>query len=58
MLGLTETSGASASVLLNVEGVLTALIAGWVCKENAMVAPYYLDNIVHQDYLRTRPQAR
>ena len=35
MLGLTQTSGASASLLLNVEGVLTALIAWWVFKENA-----------------------
>lgn len=35
MLGLTGTSGASASLLLNVEGVLTALIAWWVFKENA-----------------------
>ena len=34
MLGLTQTSGASASLLLNVEGVLTALIAWWVFKEN------------------------
>ncbi len=35
MLGLTQTSGASASLLLNVEGVLTALIAWVVFKENA-----------------------
>lgn len=35
MLGLTQTSGASASLLLNVEGVLTAMIAWWVFKENA-----------------------
>lgn len=35
MLGLTQTSGASASLLLNVEGVLTAVIAWWVFKENA-----------------------
>lgn len=35
MLGLAQTSGASASLLLNVEGVLTALIAWWVFKENA-----------------------
>jgi len=34
MLGLTRTSGASASLLLNLEGVLTALIAWWVFKEN------------------------
>lgn len=35
MLGLTQTSGASASLLLNVEGVLTAIIAWCVFKENA-----------------------
>lgn len=35
MLGLTQTGGASASLLLNVEGVLTAGIAWWVFKENA-----------------------
>lgn len=35
MFGLTQTSGASASLLLNVEGVLTALIAWVVFKENA-----------------------
>lgn len=35
MLGLTHTSGASASLLLNVEGVLTAVIAWLVFKENA-----------------------
>jgi drug/metabolite transporter (DMT)-like permease len=35
MLGLTQTSGASASLLLNVEGVLTAVIAWLVFKENA-----------------------
>jgi drug/metabolite transporter (DMT)-like permease len=35
MLGLTQTSGASASLLLNVEGVLTAVIAWVVFKENA-----------------------
>jgi drug/metabolite transporter (DMT)-like permease len=35
MSGLTQTSGASASLLLNVEGVLTALIAWLVFKENA-----------------------
>ncbi|MEN4919010.1 EamA family transporter [Achromobacter spanius] len=35
MLGLTQTSGASASLLLNVEGVLTAIIAWGVFKENA-----------------------
>lgn len=35
MWGLTQTSGASASLLLNVEGVLTAVIAWVVFKENA-----------------------
>lgn len=35
MLGLAQTSGASASLLLNVEGVLTAAIAWLVFKENA-----------------------
>lgn len=35
MLGLTQTSGASAALLLNVEGVLTAVIAWLVFKENA-----------------------
>jgi drug/metabolite transporter (DMT)-like permease len=35
MLGLAQTSAASASLLLNVEGVLTAVIAWWVFKENA-----------------------
>ena len=35
MFGLTQTSGTSASLLLNVEGVLTAGIAWWVFKENA-----------------------
>ena len=35
MLGLTLTDAASASLLLNVEGVLTALIAWVVFKENA-----------------------
>lgn len=35
MLGLTRTDAASASLLLNVEGVLTALIAWVVFKENA-----------------------
>ncbi|MFM9916987.1 MAG: EamA family transporter [Rhizobacter sp.] len=34
MLGLTQTSGAAASLLLNVEGVLTAVIAWLVFKEN------------------------
>ena len=34
MFGLAETSAASASLLLNVEGVLTAVIAWWVFKEN------------------------
>ena len=35
MVGLTQTSGASASLLLNVEGVLTAVLAWVVFKENA-----------------------
>ena len=35
MLGLIHTGGAAASLLLNVEGVLTALIAWLVFKENA-----------------------
>ena len=35
MLGLTQTSGAAASLLLNVEGVLTAVIAWVAFKENA-----------------------
>lgn len=35
MWGLTQTDGATASLLLNVEGVLTALIAWLVFKENA-----------------------
>ncbi len=35
MGGLTRIDGASAALLLNVEGVLTALIAWWVFKENA-----------------------
>jgi drug/metabolite transporter (DMT)-like permease len=35
MLGLTRTSGAPASLLLNVESVLTALLAWLVFKENA-----------------------
>ena len=35
MLGLTQTSGASASLLLNIEGVFTAIIAWCVFKENA-----------------------
>lgn len=35
MYGLTQTSGAAASLLLNVEGVFTALIAWFVFKENA-----------------------
>jgi drug/metabolite transporter (DMT)-like permease len=35
MLGLTHASGASASLLLNVEGVLTAVIAWLVFRENA-----------------------
>lgn len=34
MTGLTQTSAASASLLLNVEGVLTALLAWVVFKEN------------------------
>jgi drug/metabolite transporter (DMT)-like permease len=35
MVGLTRVSGASASLLLNVEGVLTAVLAWVVFKENA-----------------------
>lgn len=35
MAGLTQTSGATASLLLNVEGVMTAVIAWVVFKENA-----------------------
>lgn len=35
MVGLTSTSGATASLLLNLEAVLTALIAWVVFKENA-----------------------
>lgn len=35
MLGLTTTSGASASLLLNLEAVLTAVIAWLVFRENA-----------------------
>ena len=35
MLGLTSTSGSTASLLLNLESVLTAVIAWWVFKENA-----------------------
>ena len=35
MLGLTLTDGATASLLLNVEGVLTAVIAWLVFRENA-----------------------
>ena len=35
MLGLTRTDGATASLLLNVEGVLTAVIAWVVFRENA-----------------------
>ena len=35
MLGLTQASAASASLLLNVEGVLTAVLAWVVFKENA-----------------------
>ncbi|HEY1230489.1 MAG TPA: EamA family transporter, partial [Ramlibacter sp.] len=35
MLGLTQASAASASLLLNVEGVLTAVLAWMVFKENA-----------------------
>ena len=34
MLGLTQTSGSSASLLLNLEGALTALIAWFVFHEN------------------------
>ncbi len=35
MLGLASTSAAAASLLLNLEGVLTALLAWFVFKENA-----------------------
>jgi drug/metabolite transporter (DMT)-like permease len=35
MVGLMQTSGATASLLLNVEGVLTAVLAWVVFKENA-----------------------
>ncbi|RZI98871.1 MAG: EamA family transporter, partial [Haliea sp.] len=35
MLGLTQASAASASLLLNVEGVFTAVLAWVVFKENA-----------------------
>ena len=35
MRGLTQTDGATASLLLNVEGVLTAVLAWLVFKENA-----------------------
>lgn len=35
MVGLSQTTGAAASLLLNVEGVLTAVIAWVVFKENA-----------------------
>jgi len=35
MFGLTRTSGSAASLLLNLETVLTAVIAWWVFKENA-----------------------
>ena len=35
MWGLVRTDAATASLLLNVEGVFTALIAWWVFKENA-----------------------
>lgn len=35
MAGLAVTDAASASLLLNVEGVLTAMLAWWVFKENA-----------------------
>jgi drug/metabolite transporter (DMT)-like permease len=35
MWGLTRTDAAAASLLLNVEGVFTALIAWWVFHENA-----------------------
>lgn len=35
MSGLATTEAAAASLLLNVEGVLTAVIAWWVFKENA-----------------------
>ena len=35
MLGLAQTGAAPASLLLNLEGMLTALIAWWVFRENA-----------------------
>lgn len=35
MLGLTQTGGAAAALLLNIEGVFTAVIAWLVFKENA-----------------------
>jgi drug/metabolite transporter (DMT)-like permease len=35
MAGLASTGGATAALLLNLEGVLTALIAWWVFHENA-----------------------
>ncbi len=35
MAGLAKSSAASASLLLNLEGVFTALIAWWVFRENA-----------------------
>jgi len=35
MLGLTRTDGATASLLLNIEGVMTAVIAWTVFRENA-----------------------
>lgn len=34
MVGLTRTPGSSGSLLLNLEGVLTAALAWWVFKEN------------------------
>ena len=36
MFGLTGTPGSSASLLLNLEGVLTALLAWFVFKENGV----------------------
>ncbi len=35
LVGLTQVSGSAASLLLNLEAVLTALIAWWVFRENA-----------------------
>jgi hypothetical protein len=35
-----------------------AALAGFRAEFDALVAPYYFDNRVHQDYLFTRAQAR